>query len=105
MNYIIVNNSTFDDFSHKVNLIRDQGLTFTTSYVEKVDKPETATGGWGCLRFVEVLPSQKIFFSPDLEYRYSVEQKTWLADGNTTINSDWVEALHQYFVTLEGEAQ
>jgi hypothetical protein len=105
VNYIIVNNSTFDDFTHKVSLIRAQGLTFTTDYVEKVEKPVTATGGWGCLRFIEALPTQQLFFSPDLEYRYSIAQQMWLADGKKTINSDWVEALHQYFVTLEGQGQ
>lgn len=101
MKYIIVNNSTFDDFSHKVSLIRAQGMTFTTDYVEKILTPPDITGGWGCLRFADTLPSQKLFVSPDLEYRFSQEQNAWVVDGKKTPNSDWVVALYNYFVTLE----
>ncbi len=103
MYYVIVNNSSFDKFIADTGAWSAKGLVFTTSYVEQVTDPSIEVpGGWGCMRFVYPLPSDKLFNPPDVEYRFSQEQDAWLADGQLTEFSGVVAGLHTYFVTLEG---
>lgn len=96
MNYIIVNNSTFDDFLQKAKAFAALGHSFSICYVAHVTNPPIP-GGWGALRFSGELPSQPIFIAPDVEYRYSPTADAWLANGATTQHSDWVKSFYAYF--------
>lgn len=103
MNYIIVNNSTLSDFVSKIQNLEAQGYQFKFCYVEKITDPPDAVGGWGGLGFYVDLPTQPLFTSPDVEYRYSQELNTWVANGVVTPFSNLVISLHTYFVSqLEG---
>lgn len=70
--------------------------------------PETDTPtpwGWGCARFSFPAPARQIFTPPSIEYRYSEELDQWTVNGEVTQYSEFVRGLHNYFVTLEGNAQ
>jgi len=103
MKYVIVNNSTWDEFYNIVKALQSKGYVFTFSYVEHAKDHEEIPGGWGCVRFADILPSEILFPSPDVEYRYSKEKDAWLVDGVFGPYSEWVKTLHAYFVTLEGQ--
>lgn len=105
MNYIIVNNSTLEEFTGRAKYWLTNGLLFTIDYVEHVEDPEIVVpGGWGCFRFSSPLPSSVLFDMPDVEYRYSEEQNAWLANGQLTPYSHIAEGLHTYFVSREGSS-
>ena len=106
MNYLIVNNSTLDEFTARVKYWNTRGLFFSVDYVEHVDDPVIQVpGGWGCFRFVYPVPSSVLFQPPDVEYRFSEEQNAWLANGELTPYSGIVAGLHTYFVSREGNPQ
>lgn len=100
MNYIIVRNSSFDDF---INTSRAAlvGQTVSAAYLEHVDQDgKDMPGGWGCLRFTGSLPNSPIFPS-GVEYRYSTDADAWLAGGQQTELSDWVKTLSLYFISSQ----
>lgn len=103
MYYVIVNNSTLEKYIADTTAWSAKGVVFTGSYVDHVSDPFIdVPGGWGCMRFVYPVPANKLFYPPDVEYRYSPEQDAWLADGELTPYSGVVAGLHTYFVSLEG---
>lgn len=100
MNYIIVNNSTFNAFYQRAQVCANSGHPLSLSYLEKGDdRGLQIPGGWGCLRFAGPLPPDPVFLPPDKEYRYSPEAGAWLVDGQPTDYSSWVKGLHDYFVS------
>jgi hypothetical protein len=103
--YIIVNNSTFNEFLARTVSLNTEGYKFTFDYAEKLSNMgATYPGGFGCLRMIGGMPAEKMFLSPDVEYRYSDTQNKWLADGQETNLSKLgvIQTLYEYFVTLEG---
>jgi len=104
-NYIIVNNSTFDAFLSRTVELNTEGYNFTFDYAEKLsDMGKTFPGGWGCIRLINPMPSHNLFYSPDVEYRYSEAEKKWLADGVETeiAKLGLIQTLYEYFVRIEG---
>ena len=79
------------------------GVPCTRDYI--FPQPDAPTAwGWGCARFDFPAPAKTIFTAPSIEYRYSEELAQWTVDGEVTPLSDFVNGLHDYFVTLEGNA-
>lgn len=100
MNYIIVNNSTFDEFFQMAQAVAQTAGPISISYVEHADADGQAIpGGWGCIKFTNAAPETPVFASPDVEYRYSAEQDAWLHDGAATKYSEWLKTLFQYFLS------
>lgn len=101
MNYVIGNTPDLEAFNDVVVEWRNTGLPFTYCYMPGSDQSEI-TGGFGCLRFEIPLPEKKFFNSPSIEYRYSPELDEWVVDGQPTPASNYVRAVHTYFVSREG---
>lgn len=100
MKYLIVNNSTFDEFLQKARSIAQMSGSVSIAYVEHADADGKAIpGGWGCVRFLNELPSSVVFLPPDVEYRYFVAQDAWLTNGEPTEYSEWVKTLFEYFLS------
>jgi len=79
-----------------------QGFVFTYDYIEQMnDGPIVYPGGWGCMRFTDVLPTQEFFTNPDTEYRKSASTGLWEANGTAVLSQMQLEGLHTYFVNLE----
>ncbi len=104
MYYVIANTPNVEVFSEDIYTLNMNGVPCSRDYI----LPETDTPtswGWGCARFSFPAPSRQIFNAPSIEYRYSEEIDQWTVDGEVTPLSDFVKGLHEYFVTLEGNAQ
>lgn len=100
MSYIIVNNSTFEKFFPKAKAVAQTYGPISFSYVEHAENDgKIIPGGWGCIRFTNTLSENPVFASPDVEYRYSVQQDAWLHNGEQTEYSEWIKSLFEYFLS------
>lgn len=102
MTDIIVNTADRDPhaFLAAAQAIRAARGSLEFQFVQRADDgSKEFPGGWGCVRFPGGLPNDPVFQSPDIEYRYSETDDTWLANGERTDCSDWLKTLHGYFVS------
>lgn len=102
MNYIIVNTPSSDRFDLKVNELALR-YQFTTDFVFNLgDQNRTYPGGWGCLRFTSLLPEERLFTEPDVEYRYSATSGRWECSSAPVLSDHQLFALYDYFNNRAG---
>lgn len=101
MYYVISDSPDIEMFWRDVLELQQSMIPFTFDYISTFTDPVTP-GGWGCVRFTYPPPSSVIFKDPNVEYRYSNETGKWQVNGEDAPLSNYVQGLHDYFVTLEG---
>lgn len=102
MNNIIVNTADRDPhaFLAAVRALKTAGHDCEFQYVQRADDgTQDFPGGWGCLKFPDMVPEEALFALPDVEYRWSEPQEAWVADGKQTSCSIWLKTLHKYFLS------
>jgi hypothetical protein len=101
MQYIISDSPDIETFYRDIVELQKSMIPFTYDYISDFTDPITP-GGWGCARFDYPPPSGLVFKEPNVEYRYSDQTGKWQIDGQDAPMSDYVQGIHDYFVTLEG---
>lgn len=104
MYYVISDSPDIETFWRDVLELQQSLIPFTFDYISDFTDPVTP-GGWGCVRFNYPAPTGVIFKSPNVEYRYSELTGKWQVNGEDAPISDYVQGIHDYFVTLEAPQQ
>lgn len=102
MYYVISDSPDLETFWFDVVQLQKKLIPFTYDYISDFTDPVTP-GGWGCVRFEYPAPSETIFKGLNVEYRYSEQTGKWQSYGVDSPLSDYVQSIHNYFVTLEGK--